>query len=403
MKKVVIIGGGAAGFFSAINCAEKNPEYQIAILEKSSTILNKVKISGGGRCNVTHACFDVNELIKFYPRGGKQLLGPFTKFNPSTTIRWFAERGVVLKREPDGRMFPVTNLSQTIIDCFIKEARNHKVQLRTKCGAEEIKQKGAGFEIKTSTNEIILADVVVLTSGSNQQVWKIAEQLGHHIVPPVASLFSFNISDKRIQGLEGLSVSEALVKIKHQANQRSHQPAPLLITHWGLSGPAVLRFSSFAARELADRHYQFEIEVNWINKTLPWTIEQLKQAKNKLARKAVWGYPQFSLPRRIWESMANHSAISSGQNFADLSNTQINFLAHELTCSCFTVKGKSTNKDEFVTCGGVDLAEVDFRTMMSRKVSNLFFAGEVLDIDGITGGFNFQAAWTTSYLASQAI
>lgn len=403
MKKVVIIGGGAAGFFSAINCAEKSPHYQITILEKSATVLNKVKISGGGRCNVTHACFDAKELVKNYPRGEKQLLGSFTRFNPSSTIDWFAERGVKLKREQDGRMFPVTDSSQTVIDCFLAEAKRHKVQLQTRCGAQEIRQNGNHFDIKTTAQETISADAVVLTSGSNHEMWEIVERLGHSIIPPVASLFSFNINDKRIKGLEGLSVSEAQIKIKHQSSNHISKAAPLLITHWGISGPAVLRFSAFAARELSQLNYQFEIEVNWINKTPQWTTEQLKQTKNNKARKTVYSHPQFFLPRRIWENMVTQSTIGTGQNYADLSNAQINLLAQELTNSCFIVSGKSTNKDEFVTCGGVDLAEIDFRTMMSRKVPNLFFAGEILDIDGVTGGFNFQSAWTTAYIASQAI
>lgn len=403
MKKVVIIGGGAAGFFSAINCAKKNPDYQIIILEKSATVLNKVKISGGGRCNVTHACFDAKELVKNYPRGEKQLLGPFTRFNPSSTIDWFAERGVKLKREQDGRMFPVTDSSQTIIDCFLTEAKRHKVQLRTRCGAEEIRQNGNHFDIKTTTQETISADAVVLTSGSNHEMWKIVERLGHSIKSPVASLFSFNINDKRIKGLEGLSVSEAQIKIKHQSFNKTSKAAPLLITHWGISGPAVLRFSAFAARELAQLNYQFEIEVNWINKTYQNVAEQLKQVKSSLARKTVYSHPLFLLPRRLWENIVTHSTIGTGQNFADLSNAQINLLAQELTNSCFIVSGKSTNKDEFVTCGGVDLSEIDFRTMMSRKTPNLFFAGEILDIDGVTGGFNFQSAWTTAFIASQAI
>ncbi len=408
LKHVVIIGGGAAGFFAAINCAEKNPGYKITILEKSSSLLNKVKISGGGRCNVTHACFDARELVKFYPRGEKQLLGPFTKFNPSNTIDWFKARGVEIKREEDGRMFPVTDSSQTIIDCFLNEANRLGVKVRMQCGAEEFRIQNSEFRINTSTNETIKADAVIVTTGSSQQVWKMLEAPGHRIVPPVPSLFTFNVKDARIKGLEGLSMPQAVVQIPNSKSQIPNSPAPLLITHWGLSGPAILRLSAWGARELAALNHRFEIEVNWVNKDFNEVKDALKHFKQNHAKKGVSTTPLFGIPKRLWESLiAFQSKIQNPKskisNFADLPNTQIDSLARELTASRFLVSGKSTYKDEFVTSGGVDLADVDFRTMQSKKVPNLYFAGEVLDVDAITGGFNFQAAWTTAYIASQTI
>jgi len=404
VKHVVIIGGGAAGFFAAINCAEKNPGYKITILEKSSSVLNKVKVSGGGRCNVTHACFDAKELVKFYPRGEKQLLGPFTKFNPSDTIEWFSKRGVEIKREDDGRMFPVTDSSQTIIDCFLNEANRLGVKLKMKCGVEKFQISNSKFQIKTSTGEEIFADAVIITTGSSHEVWKMLEQLGHKIIPPVPSLFTFNIKDDRIKGLEGLSVPEAVVQIRNLKSAFRIPHSPLLITHWGMSGPAILKLSAFAARELAALHYNFEIEVNWVNKDLNAVKETLKHFKQNHAKKNVVANPLFAIPKRLWERLLTACCLlPTAANFADLSNQHIDSLTNTLTASVFKVSGKSTFKDEFVTSGGVDLAEVDFRTMMSRKIPNLYFAGEVLDVDAITGGFNFQAAWTTAYIASQTI
>lgn len=399
-KHVVIIGGGAAGFFAAINCAEKNRDYQITILEKSSSLLSKVKISGGGRCNVTHACFDARELVKFYPRGEKQLLGPFTRFNPSNTIDWFKARGVEIKREDDGRMFPVSNSSQTIIDCFLSEAKRLGVKIRMQCGVENLQLANSSWQIKASTGEELIADAVIITTGSKHTVWKMLEELGHKIVTPVPSLFTFNIKDERIKGLEGLSVEKAEVKclIPNSKFQIS-QTGPLLITHWGMSGPAILRLSAWGARELAAANHRFEIEVNWVNKDLNTVKETLKQFKQSHPKKGVATTPMFGIPKRLWERLT----ANNQKNFADLSNQTIETLARELTASRYLVSGKSTFKDEFVTSGGVSLADVDFRTLESKKVPNLYFAGEVLDVDAITGGFNFQAAWTTAFIVSQTI
>lgn len=400
MKNVVVIGGGAAGFFAAINCAESNPDYSVTILEKSSSLLSKVKISGGGRCNVTHACFDARELSKFYPRGEKQLLGPFTRFNPSNTIDWFLARGVEIKREEDGRMFPATDSSQTIIDCFLGEAKRLGVKIRMQTGVEELRIAEGALRIVTANNETINADAVIVTTGSSHSVWKMLEQLGHKIIPPVPSLFTFNIKDERILGLEGLSVEQAQVSV---INSKLSSVGPLLITHWGMSGPGILRLSAWGARDLAAVNHQFEIDVNWVNKDFNTVKETLKLFKQNHPKKGVATTPLFGIPKRLWERLSTTIDKRQTTNFADLSNLHIESLARELTACRFKVSGKSTFKDEFVTSGGVDLAEVDFRTMQSKKVPNLFFAGEVLDVDAITGGFNFQAAWTTAFIAAQTI
>ena len=402
-KHIVVIGGGAAGFFAAINCAEKNPDYTVTILEKSSSVLTKVKISGGGRCNVTHACFDARELVKFYPRGEKQLLGPFTRFNPTNTIDWFKKRGVDIKREADNRMFPTTDSSQTIIDCFLNEAKRLGVKIRMQCGVDNLQLANSSWQINTSSNEILIADSVLVTTGSTHTVWKMLEGLGHKIIAPVPSLFTFNIKDERIIGLEGLSMPQAVVQVLNCKPKIQSNPGPLLITHWGMSGPAILRLSAWGARALAEVNHKFEIEVNWVNKDLNEVKETLKHFKQNNPKKGVVTTPLFNIPKRLWERLALANCKLPTTNFADLSNQKIEFLAKELTASRYTVNGKSTYKDEFVTSGGVDLSEVDFRTMQSKKVNNLYFAGEVLDVDAITGGFNFQAAWTTAYIASQTI
>lgn len=399
-KQVIITGGGAAGFFTAINCAIKNPGYTITILERTSTVLNKVKISGGGRCNVTHACFEPKELVKFYPRGEKQLLGPFNRFNPTNTIQWFADRGVKIKREADGRMFPVTDSSQTIIDCFMAEVKRLGIHVKYSTGVSNLIPANNRWEVHTTSGQIIKADVVVVTAGSSHGVWDTLKQLGHTIVAPVPSLFAFNIKDERIKGLEGLSVPQAQVSV---VNTKLQATGPLLITHWGMSGPAILRLSAWGARALSAINHHFEIEVNWISQDLNTVKETLKQYKQNHPKKGVATTPLFDIPKRLWERITAQHITKPGTNYADLSNSVIDALATEITRARYKVAGKSTNKDEFVTAGGVDLAEIDFRTMQSKKHSNLYFAGEVLDIDAITGGFNFQAAWTTAYIASQTI
>lgn len=405
MKHVVVIGGGAAGFFAAMACAEKNPGYKVTILEKSSKLLAKVSVSGGGRCNVTHACFDPRQLTKFYPRGEKQLIGPFTKFNPTHTIEWFKQRSVKLKTESDGRMFPVTDSSQTIINCFTNEARQLGVIIKPLCGVHELKPIGNKWQLTLSTQQITEADAVVLTTGSSQSVWKMIQQLGHTVVSPVPSLFTFNIKSEILKGLEGISVPNATVEVtagtgKRNANLKTK--GPLLITHWGLSGPAILRLSAWGARDLAAVNHQFEIEVNWPgDKTTAEVTEHLKQFKEQHPKKVVSTQALFNLPSRLWDRLLDPAIRNL--RYADLSNKHIAALAQSITAMRFKVLGKSTNKDEFVTAGGIELDEVDFKTMQSKKFSGLYFAGEVLDIDAITGGFNFQAAWTTGFIAGTCL
>lgn len=402
MKKVVVVGAGAAGFFAAINCAEKNPDYQVTILEKSPKFLAKVKISGGGRCNVTHACFEARQLVKNYPRGEKQLTGPFTRFNPTHTIEWFESRGVELKTEEDGRMFPASNTSQTIVNCFWNEARRLGIKVEMQCGVESIARAGDKWSLETS-NGYLSADAVIVTTGGTVQVWKLLQRLGHNIVEPVPSLFTFNIKDERIKGLEGVSVPNAQVKIK---DTKLSAEGPLLITHWGLSGPGVLKLSAWGARELAAINYQFDIEVNWLGtKTTAQLVEALKNYKQQHPKQTIGKNNLFGVPTRLWLSLLTASAGAAvlNQNYADLSNKTIELIASMLTASQFKVNGKSTFKEEFVTAGGVDLNEVDFKTMQSKLFPNLFFAGEVLDIDAVTGGFNFQAAWTTAWIVAQSV
>jgi predicted Rossmann fold flavoprotein len=397
MKKVIVVGGGAAGFFAAMQCAMVHDDVQVTILEKSPQLLYKVKISGGGRCNVTHACFDARQLVKFYPRGEKQLIGPFTKFNPTHTVEWFAARGVELKEEADGRMFPTSDSSQTIIDCFLEEAARLGINVRTQVGVDNIlPQEQGGFLVETNRAETIKADAIIVTTGSAARMWQILETLGHTVVPAVPSLFTFNIRDERIKDLMGLSVAQAQVKVLGTKLMAS---GPLLITHWGMSGPAILRLSAWGARELAERNHQFQIAVNWTGEwTAAQVLDELKMFKQQHPKKNIVGNPLFGLPRRLWEKLVLVEGC-----YADASFKQLENMAQILSTSVFEVKGKSTNKDEFVTAGGVHLNEVDFKTMQSKKVKGLYFAGEVLDIDAITGGFNFQAAWTTAYIAGQLL
>jgi predicted Rossmann fold flavoprotein len=405
MKTIVIIGGGAAGFFAAINCAEKNPGYKVIILEKSNQLLAKVKVSGGGRCNVTHACFEPRQLVKNYPRGEKQLLGPFTRFNPTDTIEWFRKRGVQLKTEADGRMFPATDQSQTIISCFLDEAKKLGIAIKLLTGVKELRQQDGKWQVMTSAEAIIEADKVIVTAGSSAGVWKMLENLGLKIIQPVPSLFTFNIKDERLKGLEGISVPNGTVSLI--PNPRSGIPqlkssGPVLITHWGLSGPGILRLSAWGARSLASAQHQFEIEVNWLGDTTGnAVVDSLKQYKVAHPKQIISSNPQFNMPSRLWSRLVEVPGTT--MRFADLSNKQIIASAQGLTASRFKVTGKSTYKDEFVTAGGVDLNEIDFKTMESKKFPGLYFAGEVLDIDAITGGFNFQCAWTTGYIAATSL
>ncbi len=400
---ILIIGGGAAGFFTAINTAEKNPQLKIILLERGKEVLTKVKVSGGGRCNVTHAEFLPKELTQNYPRGEKELLGPFHSFMTGDTIEWFSKRGIELKIEEDGRMFPITNSSQTIIDCFVSETERLGVDVLKSQSVKTIKKEDEFWKIKTASEEFS-AEKLVIATGSNPKIWKLLEGLEHTIIPPVPSLFTFNIDDNRINDLPGLS-TEASVKVLNE-NRKTilESEGPLLITHWGMSGPAILKLSAWGARLLEPTKYHFSIQVNWLlDFSSSEIIEQFKNLKIELAKKLVTKNAQFDLPKRLWKSLVEASNISEKTTWADISKEQIVALASQLTEGIFDVHGKSTFKEEFVTAGGVKLKEVDFKTFESKKHKNLYFAGEVLNIDAITGGFNFQNAWTGGYLVAQSI
>jgi len=396
---IIIVGGGAAGFFTAINIVEKNPKIKVAILERGAEVLQKVRISGGGRCNVTHACFEPNELVKFYPRGEKELRGPFHQFCSGDTIEWFEKHGVELKIEEDGRMFPVSNSSQTIIDCFLKATKKLGISVLTGQSVQSIFKKENLWKIETQ-NENYLAEKLVMATGSNPKIWEMLQQQGHAIVNPVPSLFTFNIKDPRIKELPGVS-AQVSVKVK---DSKLASTGPLLITHWGMSGPAILKLSAWGARILHDKNYQFTIFVNWLNDIDTEEAEGLLKAlKQEQAKKIVSKKSPFEITNRLWESLVLASGISAEAKWADLSKNQIQNVAKQLTNASFQVNGKSTFKEEFVTAGGIDLKEINFKTMESKIHENLYFAGEIVNIDAITGGFNFQNAWTSGFILANAI
>ncbi|AZJ32529.1 hypothetical protein SAMN05444344_2672 [Tenacibaculum mesophilum] len=400
MKKVIIIGGGAAGYFTAINAKELNPELDITILEKGKEVLQKVKISGGGRCNVTHACFEPKELTKFYPRGEKELLGPFHKFMTGDTFEWFENRGVPLKIEEDNRVFPEANTSQAIIDCFQNAVDNLGISVLKNHGVNSIYQQNEKWIINTK-NQDFEADFVVVSAGSSKKVWDLCKTLNHTIIEPVPSLFTFNIKDKRIIDLGGISVPNAEVTLVGTNLENS---GPLLITHWGLSGPAILKLSAFGARILADKNYQYNVLVNWLGQDTDSVFSTLQELKKSQTKKQVSLKSPFSdIPRRLWERLVMASEIKNNQNWADLSNKQLQNLADQLTKGLFNANGRTTFKEEFVTAGGVDLKEINFKRFESKKHKNLFFVGEVLNIDAVTGGFNFQNAWTGGFICANAI
>lgn len=396
---IIIVGGGAAGFFTAINIVEKNPKLKVAILERGQEVLTKVRISGGGRCNVTHACFVPNDLVKFYPRGEKELRGPFHQFCAGDTIEWFEKHGVALKIEDDGRMFPVSNSSQTIIDCFLNAAATLGIQILTGQSVQSI-YKGLDYWKVATNHETFACHKLVMTTGSNPKIWEMLEAIGHTTVPAVPSLFTFNIKDARIKELMGVA-AQATVKVKDTKLSAS---GPLLITHWGMSGPSILRLSAWGARILAEKNYQFTLQVNWLNEISFETTEAtLKDMKLEHSKKAVAKKASFGLPNRLWESLVLASGILEETKWADLTKKQITDLTNQLTNGQFQVNGKSTFKEEFVTAGGIDLKEIHFKTMESKFHEGLFFAGEIVNIDAITGGFNFQNAWTSAYIAAEAI
>lgn len=417
----VVIGGGAAGFFGAVTLAEAAPGKRVLLLERSGNLLAKVKISGGGRCNVTHACFEPTQLVRFYPRGGRELRAAFARWQPRDTVEWFAQRGVALKTESDGRMFPVTDSSQTIIDCLMLAARGSGVEIRTHTGVRGIKplslpdseighQQSAirnlnGFALDLGDGQELRSRALLIAAGGlRPKMEKILHDLGHDIIPAAPSIFTFNIRDPRLEGLQGLSVAEARIEAPAF---KLDATGPTLITHWGLSGPGVLRLSAWGAREMQAAGYRFPIRINWLHGqkgTFEMAREALLAAKSANQRRQLGAFSPFPvLPSRLWESFLKFVQLAPESRWADAPVKKLNLLAQELTAAQFEVTGKGVFKEEFVTAGGVSRAEVDFRTMQSRIVPGLHFAGEVLDVDGITGGFNFQSAWTTGRLAGLAM
>jgi predicted Rossmann fold flavoprotein len=400
---VVVAGGGAAGFFAAIACAEANPGAAVTLYEATAHPLAKVRVSGGGRCNATHACFEPRALVERYPRGARELLGPFHRFGPRETVAWFAARGVSLKTEADGRMFPTTDDSATIIACLEDAAARAGVKVVTRCGVAGAERSAEGLAVRLTTGETMAARRLLLATGGNRGSagLAIAAALGHAVVPPVPSLFTFHIEDPRLRGLEGVVAPDATAAVP---GTRWRARGPILVTHWGLSGPAILKLSAWAARDLHAADYRFPVVVNWAGALSVAAVESALIAERSAhPRRQVAGANPFSLPARLWERLVAASGLAGPTPWASVSNPALRALAGQVQATQLGVVGKSMNKEEFVTCGGVALPEVDFATMESRLCPGVHFAGEVLDIDGVTGGFNFQAAWTTGWHAGAAL
>ena len=403
--EVVVIGGGAAGFFAAIACADANPHAKVTILEAGSKTLSKVRISGGGRCNVTHHCFEPARLVQNYPRGGKALRGAFSRFQPLDTVKWFQAHGVKLKTEADGRMFPITNNSETIIDCLDTAAAKAGITIHTNSAVKTIKTNSTKqFQIELKGGKVIKCDRVLVATGSNPLGYRWAKQLGHTIETPVPSLFTFRINDPRLKDLAGISVENARATLIYSGKKALEQTGALLITHWGLSAPAVLKLSAWGARILSENKYSLFLKINWL---AHYNQEDLKEyllkTKKEAAKKKIINYCPVEIPKRLWQSLVSYIGINSEKMWADINKKELNKLVSEVNQGQYQIQGKGVFKDEFVTCGGVILKEVNFKTMESKICPNLYFAGEVLDIDGITGGFNFQSAWTTGWLAGNAM
>ncbi len=401
-KKLIVIGGGAAGFFCAVNAARFNPNLQVTILEKTNKLLSKVKISGGGRCNVTHALFDVVEMSKRYPRGQNFVKKTFHQFFTTNTIKWFEERNVRTKAEKDGRVFPVTDSSQTIIDCLINEANNYGVEIRMNATVKELTAGNSQYTITLDNKQQLNADFVCIACGGYPKAamfeWLV--KLGHTVAEPVPSLFTFNLPRHPITALMGVSVEKARVKIE---GSKLIEEGPVLVTHWGLSGPAVLRLSAWGAKELKVLNYEFNVHINWLPDYNDQRLkEELQHLRDANPTQKIINY-KSSLPNRLWLFLLEQSGVKEEWRWADLPAKIENVLIRNLVDYVVEVKGKTTFKEEFVTAGGINLSEVDANTMMSKKLANIFFAGEVLDVDGITGGFNFQHAWTSGWIAAKAI
>ena len=403
-QRVIVVGGGAAGVFAAITCAEAAPHAQVTVLEKGPHFLSKVRISGGGRCNVTHHCFEARELAARFPRGAEELIGPFERFQARDTVQWFESRGVKLKTESDGRMFPVTDSSETIIECLLQAARTAGVTLLANHGVAAVRKRSDGrFIVNTSQGGERVCEKLLLATGGcrTQALGKLAVSLGHTLQPPVPSLFTFHIETPWLRELAGVSVEsvEALV-----AGARLRECGALLVTHWGLSGPVILRLSAWGARKLAALNYCFPLGINWLPHQKPETVlAEFDSRRKTQAARLVVNAPVAPLPARLWEELVKAAGIAHETRWATLSRSAQHRLVQQLVQSEFTVSGKSLNKEEFVTCGGVHLKEMNFRTMESLQCPELYFAGELLDLDGITGGFNFQAAWTTGWIAGVAM
>ncbi len=415
--EVVVIGGGAAGFFGAIACARACPTATVTLLEAKAKFLTKVLISGGGRCNVTHHCFEPAQLIQNYPRGDRPLRGAFSRFQPQDTVHWFEAEGVALKTESDGRIFPTTDNSETIAEALMHAARTAGVYLRSRAPVANVSPlEPNGFHVTLRNGETITADVILVGTGSATAGHRWAEKLGHTVAAPVPSLFTFNIKDSRLKDLAGIAVDGAiatLVPANHapkkskkgaQKNNPLQQIGPLLITHWGVSGPAVLKLSAWGARVLHDSDYRGTLRVNWLGgENLETARSQLAAWKSENPRQTIIARPRFTLPKRLWQRLVIAADIAEDCRWADVSKKQLGQLAQELVQGEFAIAGKGVFKDEFVTCGGVNLKEINFKTMESKVRPGLYFAGEILDIDGVTGGFNFQSAWTTGWIAGGAI
>lgn len=400
---IIVIGGGAAGFFTAINAAQLHKNTTVTLLEKSAKLLSKVRISGGGRCNVTNACFDNSILVKNYPRGEKELHNVFSRFNTNDTIQWFKQRGVELKTDADGRVFPITDSSQTIINCLMDEAKLAGVNIKLNVDIKEIKKSTTEFTLTSLNGDTFICNKLIIATGGNPNnaAYEWIKKLGHTIIKPVPSLFTFNIPNNIITQLMGISSPWVKVKIK---NIKLETEGPLLITHWGMSGPAILKASAWGARNLSDNNYDFIINISWLPK---YTEEKLKieftSFKEELATKLIVSSFPFEFPKRLWEYFTDKADINKDMRWADLSKKTINTLIKILLDDEYQVKGKTTFKEEFVTCGGIHLKEIDFKTMQSKVIPNLFFAGEILNIDGVTGGFNFQNAWSTGWVAARTL
>jgi len=402
-KRLIVIGGGAAGFFCAVNAARLNPELEVTIIEKTTKLLSKVKLSGGGRCNVTHSCFSIADMIKKYPRGNSFLKKAFHYFFTTDTINWFKERGVELKTEADGRMFPITDSSQTIIDCLMKEVNKYHVEILMNREVKQLTMDNGQLTIEFSNNEKIHTDYVCVASGgySKPTQFEWLKNIGHTIENPVPSLFTFNMPGNNITALMGITVENVSVKIN---GTKLSEQGPLLITHWGMSGPAILKLSAWGAKELAVKSYEFGVTINWLPSFNEQTLkDKFQQIRFDIAPQKISNRNPFSLPQRLWQYLLQQSGIHEDMRWADLPAKEQNKLIKNLCAQEFLIKGKTTFKEEFVTAGGIALNEIDYNTMQSKIANNLFFAGEILDIDGVTGGFNFQNAWTTGFIAAKAI